>query len=108
MQKALRYLAIFSMIFYCEMNERYSKYLTGIIPLMSAKRIAAIIYANIYLFNKGDEEAIASTIKKFKEEILESSKCLVKRLGYICENDVFINAFVNTQLIMDALDYCNE
>jgi len=39
------------------------------------------------------------------EEILHSAKCQVERLNLICNNDAFVNAFVNTDLITNFIQF---
>ena len=104
LQRALCFLPILSMIFYCEMSERYSKYFTDIMPLMDIRSISSRIYSNIYIKNKGDQAAISSIITQLKSEVTESTHCLLKRLRMICKRDAFANAFVHTHLIFDCLD----
>jgi len=42
-------------------------------------------------------------IKRFEEELKVSSANQVRRLNLVCKNDVFMNAFVNTQLVTQSL-----
>lgn len=105
MQQALKYMSFLSLLYYCEMGDRYQCYLKGVIPIMAGQAVAARIYSNMYLIHKGDDVVIEKMIVGFRKEVLESTRCLVKRLRLICKNDAFINAFVNTQVIMDALNF---
>ena len=104
MQQAIKYLAILSLGHYCEMSERYSKYFDGVIPLMDQQSLIKRIYSNIYVENKGNRNVISEVIKEFKKEMLESTRCLINRLKYLCKNDAFVNAFVNANLLADMLE----
>jgi hypothetical protein len=107
MQQALRYLSVLSLVGYCEMGDRYKKYFSDINPLMKSKLIASRLYSNIYLENEGNQDLISSVITDLKNEVRESIKCLMNRLRFVCKNDAFLNAYVNTQIIMDTLDSLN-
>lgn len=103
-QRALVYISMLSMVFYCEMSEKYSQYLKDINPFTSNHLISKQIYANMYVEHNGDLSVIEPLLTDFKQEIFESTECLVKRLRKICKNDAFINAFINAHVIIDAID----
>ena len=42
-------------------------------------------------------------IAQFREELRVSSENQVKRMNLVCKNDVFMNAFVNTQVVSEFL-----
>ena len=97
MQDALKYISVIGMIDYCQVGKKFKKYYSGIIPIMSPKEVAARIYLNIYWLKKGVKKDIDEAIADFKEKLTMMNKNQIKRLGTICENDAFINAYVNTQ-----------
>ena len=103
MQNALRYVSILSLMSYCQIGHKYWKYYMGILPIQRPGEIANRLYLNIYWLHKGDQEVIDKTIADFYEEITATTRNQVRRLKLICKNDVFLNAFVNTQLISDVL-----
>jgi hypothetical protein len=105
MQNAVKYLAILSLGHYCEMSERYSPYFKGVIPIIEQRELVSKIYSNIFVLNNGDARIISRVIADFKREMLESTRCLIKRLKFICKNDAFINAFVNANLLADMLEF---
>jgi hypothetical protein len=105
MQKALRYLSTLSLVYYCQVTRKYWKHFWGIMPLMEAQEIAARLYLNFLYLNKASKRAANKSISKFKEEITITSRNQVKRMNRVCENDAFMNAFVNTQIITDILSF---
>ncbi len=102
-QQALKYVAILSLIYYCEMGNRYCGFFKGINPLMAPSEISNSLFENIRALYGDDKERIKKEISHFQKEVLESTQCLVKRLRLICENDAFINAFINAQTVFDFL-----
>jgi len=103
MQNALRYVSIISLMNHCQIGHKYWKYFTGIIPVQRPGEIVNRLYLNIYWYHRGDERQIDKIISDFYKEITATTKNQVRRLKLICQNDVFLNAFVNTQLISDIL-----
>ena len=107
-QQALKYVAILSLIFYCEMGERYRGYFADVNPLMSPDEISTILHRNIRR-RKADHPAdLTQEMATFEKEVMESAQCLTKRLRLICRNDAFINAFSNAQLALQMLLLHNE
>lgn len=104
MQEALKYLSFLSLSSYCKMGQRYHRFFEGVIPLMDVQSIASRVYLNVYLEYKGDVEKIKKETARFKEEILESTKCMVKRLHLLCSHDAFLNAFINAELVTEFVD----
>jgi hypothetical protein len=103
MQNALRYVSIISLMSHCQIGHKYWKYYTGIVPIQRTNEIANRLYLNFYWYHKGNKEAIDEVITKFYKDITATTRNQVRRLKLICQNDVFLNAFVNTQLISDVL-----
>ncbi len=66
-------------------------------------RVAARIYLNIYWLHKGNKEEIDKVISQFQEGLMLTTTNQVKRLGLICKNDAFMNAFVNAQMTTQFL-----
>jgi hypothetical protein len=103
MQEALQFVAIFSLMYYCEVGKLYWKYFLGIHPLLSAEEMIARIHLNIYWDSKGDKQKVAEILRSFADEITCTCRCQVKRLGLICKDDALMNAFVNTQIQIELL-----
>lgn len=95
MQRALQYVAILSLIYYCGVGRKYFKYFTGVIPFMDPGLIAERIYTNLYLDLRGDEGAINEIIARMRYEVDFTVRCQLKRLERLCRNDAFMNAFAN-------------
>ena len=108
MQKALQFLSMLSLIHYCEVGHSYAKYFLGVMPLMEIEEVAERIYLNIYWHCRGDVPKMKEIIGKFSQEIRHTSQCQIRRLGTICKNDAFINAFVLTQLVADLVSMMND
>jgi len=103
MQRALQYVSILSLMYYCEVGKKYWDYYYGIIPLMDLDDVIVRIYLNIYRQHKGNKKEIDKIIEAFKSEITVTSKCQVKRLHLICKHDSLANAFVLTQVSSELL-----
>jgi hypothetical protein len=103
MQRALRYVAILSLLYYCQNGRQYWPYFRGIVPLAEAKDIAIRLYLNIYWVHQAQPEAIREVIERFDREILLTTRNQVKRMSLICRNDAFLNAFVSTQSTIACL-----
>jgi hypothetical protein len=97
MQKALEFVSILSLVYFCETGKRYWKYFYGINPLMDIQEITGRFYLNLFFLHNGDKAAIDSVISKFKDEITVTSRNQAARMRMVCKNDAFLNAFVNTQ-----------
>jgi len=98
MQKALEFVSILSLIYFCETGKAYWKYFYGINPLMDLQEIACRFYLNLFFLHTGDQEEINRVISKFKDEITITSQNQAARLNMVCKNDAFLNAFANTQI----------
>ncbi|MBZ0167205.1 MAG: hypothetical protein K8I00_10405, partial [Candidatus Omnitrophica bacterium] len=106
-QQALRYVAILSMIHYCEMGGRYRKYFAGVHPMMETNEISRVLFDNLKEDCAATGKDMEETATHFEHEVLESTVCLTKRLKLMCQNDAFVNAFINAQtaikfLLMDC------
>jgi hypothetical protein len=103
MQEALQFVAIFSLMYYCEVGKQYWKYFLGIHPLLSPEEMIARIHLNVYWDGKGDKQKVDEILRSFADEITCTCRCQVKRLGLICKDDALMNAFVNTQIQIELL-----
>jgi len=92
-------------VYYCQVTRKYWKHFWGVMPLMESQEIAARLYLNFFYLNGGSKRKVEKSISKFKEEITITSRNQVKRMNLVCDNDAFMNAFVNTQIITDILSF---
>lgn len=103
MQNALRYVSIVSLIYFCQAAKKYQNFFSGVIPLMSGKKVAREIYLNMYWHHKGKKEDIEATISKFNKVLFETSQNQVRRLNLLSIEDGLKNAYVNTHIIGELL-----
>lgn len=103
MADALQFVTILSLMNYCEVGQQYGLYFEGVNPLMPVDKIGKAVFLNIYLESEGDIDSIQNIINKMAENILHTAKCQTARLNLICKRDAFINAFVNTDLIIQYI-----
>ena len=103
MQEALQYVAMLSLLFYCEIGAKYWKFFQGIHPLMEPSEMVDRIHLNLYRACKGDEERIERVLQTFADEIACTCQCQVKRLRLICKHDALLNAFAGTHALIECL-----
>lgn len=103
LQRALQYIAIESVLGYCEVGRLYFKYFSGIIPFSSAEAIAERIYANIMLAENGNLTAVAAIIDSMREHLAVTIECQIKRVRLVSQSDVFVNAFINLHMALELL-----
>jgi len=103
MQEALKYISLLSLMQYCQIGRKYWKYYMGITPLKGGGEAATRLYLNIYWLHKANKEEIDKIIKILIEQLRITSQNQVKRMNLICKNDVFMNAFVNAQIVAEFL-----
>jgi hypothetical protein len=103
MQEALQFVAILSLMYYCEVGRQYRKYFMGVHPLMKSKEMLARIHLNIFWDCKGDKQKINNLLQTIGNEITCTCRCQVNRLRLICKDDALMNAFVNTQTQIELL-----
>jgi hypothetical protein len=104
MAEALQFVAILSLIHYCELGQEYRKYFKGVTPIMPVNKIGRNVFANILLECGGDLERVKSTIKLISHNILHTAQCQVARLNLISKRDAVVNAFVNAELIFQYVN----
>ncbi len=102
-QEALQYVAILSLIYYCEIGRQYHKYLLGIHPLMSPEEMVTRIHLNVFWDCKGDQQKVDEVLGRFRNDITCTCRCQVNRLRLICKDEALMNAFVNTQVQIEWL-----
>ncbi|HUJ44856.1 MAG TPA: hypothetical protein VLW52_14750 [Opitutaceae bacterium] len=103
MQEALQFVAILSLMYYCEVGKQYWRYFLGIHPLLDTRELIARLHLNIYWECRGDQPKMDGILRTFGNEITCTCRCQVERLRLICKEDALINAFVNTQAQIETL-----
>jgi len=103
MQEALKYVSVISLMQYCQIGRKYWKYYMGIMPLKGGKEATMRMYLNMHWLHKGNKEEINKMVNIFIEQLRITSQNQVTRMNLICKNDVFMNAFVNTQIATEFL-----
>lgn len=103
MQSAFKYISILSLIEYCQSGKKYWKYFLGVIPMMRGMEVATKMYLNLFIVHMGNKKEIAKVISEFNQQEKITSQNQLTRLRLICKKDVFLNAFVNTQIAFDFL-----
>jgi len=96
MQEALQYIAILSLLYYCEVGKKYYACFENVNPLMPAEALARTVFANMHLQCAGDRAAMQALLTRMEDELLQTASCQVKRLQLICKQDAFTNAIVGT------------
>jgi hypothetical protein len=103
MHEALQFVALLSLMYYCELGRKYWKFFLGIHPLLSPTEMMARIHLNIYWDCKGDQQLAEKVTEAFANEITCTCRCQVKRLGLVCSDDALITAFVRVQSQIEYL-----
>lgn len=103
MQRALQYLSIMSLMYYCETGKKYWKYFYGVHPLMSTEDVVIRVYMNMFWMCEGNIEKTRALITKFHDEITTTTRCQLGRIRLFCKHDAFLNALVLTQLASEFL-----
>lgn len=103
MQEALQYVAMLSLLFYCEVGKKYYACFENVNPLMPSDLLSRTVFANIYLHCAGNQQAIETMLTQMTEELLLTARCQIKRLQLICKQDAFINAIVGTHTTVQML-----
>lgn len=104
MQRAMQYISILSLMYYCEVGRAYFKYFAGIIPIMDPLMVVERVYLNIYWDLRGDLEAIHELISKMRSELDVTVRCQMDRLHLLCKRDAFLNAFATTHIATQFLE----
>lgn len=103
-QRALQYVSILSLLYYCEVGRAYFKYFAGITPFTDPESALERIYLNIHWDLGGNQTAIKALIAKMRRELDITLACQVERLRLFCRSDAFISAFMLTHIITQFLD----
>jgi hypothetical protein len=103
LQRALQYLSILGLMYYCEVGKKYWQYLYGVHPLMGTDDVVARVYLNMFWANRGSADKTRALINAFHDEICITTQCQMDRIRLFCSHDAFLNALVLTQLATEFL-----
>jgi len=103
MQRALQYLSLLSIMYYCETGKKYWRYFHGVHPLMATDDVVARVYLNMFWTCRGDVERTRALIGTFHDEITTTTHCQMERIRLFCRSDAFLNALILTQIASEFL-----
>ena len=102
-QRALQYVSVLSLMYYCEVGKQYWRYFYGVHPLMATEDLVVRVYLNMFWACRGDVVSTRALIDAFHEEITATTRCQMERLRLFCHNDALLNALTLTQLASEFL-----
>jgi hypothetical protein len=105
MQRALQYVAVLSLLYYCEVGRTYWRYFYGVHPLMDTDEIAVRVYLNMFWACGGDRARTQALIETFHDEITTTARCQMERLRLFCHSDSLLNALVLTEVAAQILTF---
>ena len=103
LQRALQYVSLLSVMYYCELGKEYWKYFQGIHPLMHIEDMVIRVYLNMFWACGGDRERVRVLVERFHNEITTTTQCQLARLRLISYSDALINALILTQIASEFL-----
>ncbi|HUL53004.1 MAG TPA: hypothetical protein VLT83_06300 [Opitutaceae bacterium] len=103
MQEALQFVAILSLMYYCEVGRQYWRFFLGIHPLLDARELITRLHLNIFWDCRGDQQKVDQILRAFGNDITCTCRCQVDRLALVCKEEALMNAFVNTQAQIETL-----
>lgn len=106
MQEALQFVAILSLMFYCEVGRKYRKFFMGTHPLQSLQEMTTRIHLNVFWDCGGDTQKIGELLEEFAKEINCTCRCQVQRLRLVCKSDALMGAFINALNQIELLALC--
>ncbi len=105
LQRALQYVSILSLLYYCEMGKNYWRYFAGVHPLMDTEEVVVRVYLNMFWASGGDLAKTRALVTKFNEEITVTTNCQMERIRLFCHQDSFLNALILTQLASEFMAF---
>jgi hypothetical protein len=103
MQRALQFVSVMSLMYYCEVGKQYWKYFYGVHPLMSTDDLVTRVYLNMFWACGGNVDETHALINRFHDEITTTTRCQMDRIRLFCHDDVLLNALVLTQVASEFL-----
>ncbi len=104
LQRALQFVALQSVLNFCEVGRLYRRFFVGLIPFAGAREMAERIYANVMLDASGQTAKVRKTVQEMRETLTVTMQCQIKRLRLVSRSDAFANAFVNLHLALQMLE----
>lgn len=102
-ERALQYVSVLSLLYYCEVGKKYWPYFYGVHPLMATEDIVVRVYLNMFWACGGDHARTHALIEAFHDEISTTTRCQMERVRLFCQNDSLLNALTLTQLASEFL-----
>lgn len=98
LQRALQYVSVLSLLYYCEVGRQYWRYFCGVHPLTPVEDVVMRVYLNMFWACGGDRERTRALATRFHDEITTTTRCQMARLRLICHSDALLNALILTQV----------
>jgi hypothetical protein len=102
-QRALQYVSVLSLMYYCEVGKKYWRYFYGVHPLMATEDLVVRVYLNMFWACGGDKARTQALIETFYDEINVTTRCQMDRVRLFCHNDSLLNALILTELAAQFL-----
>jgi len=102
-QRALQYVSVLSLMYYCEVGKQYWRYFYGVHPLMATEDLVVRVYLNMFWACGGDRPRTQALIEAFHGDISTTAQCQLERVRLFCHNDSLLNALILTQLASEFL-----
>lgn len=90
LQRALQYVSVMSLMYYCEVGKQYWRYFCGTHPLMAVDDLVSTVYLNMFWASQGDVARTHKLIDAFHRDITTTTQCQMARLKLICHSDSFL------------------
>ena len=103
MQRALQFISILMLLFYCEVGQKFRRYYFGVHPLMPTDEVVARVFLNMFWACGGDMDRTRALIDEFDEEIATTTRCQLDRIRLFCRSDAIVNALILTQIASEFL-----
>jgi hypothetical protein len=103
MQRALQYVSVLSLLYYCDVGKQYWRCFHGIHPLMRTEELVARLYLNMFWTCGGDLGKTRELAQRFHDDVSTTTSCQMARIRLFCHTDSFLNALVLTQIASELL-----
>ena len=103
MQRALQYVSVLSLLYYCEVGRTYWRYFHGVHPLMTTDELVARVYMNMFWSSAGNLDETRKLATRFHADITTTTSCQMARVRLFCHTDSFLNALILTQVASEFL-----
>jgi len=103
MQRALQYVAVLSLLYYCEVGKKYRRYFQGVHPLLPTEDLVSRVYLDMFWACRGDVARTRELARRFHDEIATTIACQIARVRLFCRTDSILNALILTQVAAELL-----